>query len=117
MVWSALDIWPLLRRALADARSPLKPRGLECLGLAFQGMTARESGVVLKCGERTINFHLSNAMTKLKVDNKLAAVKRACWFGLIYGVTLPCYLATLLPRYRTPAQVLWPPSFIDTGFF
>ena len=83
LAWSAFNIWPLLRRALADARSPLTARELECLKLAFQGSTARESGTVLLCSERTVNFHLANAMAKLKVDNKLAAVQRACWFGLI----------------------------------
>src|SRR6187402_3347902 len=83
LAWSALNIWPLLKRALAEARSPLSPRELECLSLAFQGLTARESGERLACSERTVNFHLSNAMTKLRVDNKLAAIQRACWFGLI----------------------------------
>lgn len=83
LAWSALNIWPLLKRALAEARSPLSPRELECLALAFQGMTARETGVRLTCSERTINFHLANAMAKLKVDNKLAAIQRAGWFGLI----------------------------------
>ena len=83
LAWSALNIWPLLKRALAEARSPLSPRELECLSLAFQGMTARGSGEILLCSERTVNFHLANAMAKFKVDNKLAAVQRACWFGLI----------------------------------
>jgi DNA-binding CsgD family transcriptional regulator len=83
LAWSALNIWPLLRRTLAEARSPLSPRELECLHLAFKGMTARASSEVLSCSERTVNFHLANAMAKLKVDSKLAAVQRACWFGLI----------------------------------
>ena len=83
LAWSALNIWPLLKRAVAEARSPLSPRELECLQLAFKGLTARESGEYLLCSERTVNFHLANAMSRLKVDNKLAAVQRACWFGLI----------------------------------
>lgn len=83
LAWSAFNIWPLLKRALAEARNPLSRRELECLRLAFEGMTARESGEALLCSERTVNFHLANAMSKLKVDNKLAAVQRACWFGLI----------------------------------
>jgi DNA-binding CsgD family transcriptional regulator len=83
LAWSALNIWPLLKRALAEARNPLSPRELECLQLAFKGLTARESGEHLFCSERTVNFHLANAMSRLKVDNKLAAIQRACWFGLI----------------------------------
>jgi LuxR family quorum-sensing system transcriptional regulator SolR len=37
----------------------------------------------MACSERTVNYHLANAMAKLKVDNKLAAVQRACWIGAL----------------------------------
>jgi LuxR family transcriptional regulator, quorum-sensing system regulator SolR len=30
-----------------------------------------------------VNFHLANVMAKLGADNKLAAVQRACWIGLL----------------------------------
>jgi len=30
-----------------------------------------------------VNYHLANAMGKLRVDNKLAAIQRACWLGVI----------------------------------
>jgi LuxR family transcriptional regulator, quorum-sensing system regulator SolR len=83
MVWSAMNIWPLVKRSIANARSMLSPRERECLVLAFQGLTARESSVLLHCSERTVNYHLANAMTKLKVDNKMGAIQRACWLGAI----------------------------------
>lgn len=83
LVWSALNIWPLVRRAIAVARCTLSPRERECLVLAFQGMTARESAQQLHCSERTVNYHLANAMAKLRVDNKMAAIQRACWMGAI----------------------------------
>jgi len=83
LVWSALNIWPLVKRSIATARSTLSPRERECLVLAFQGMTAKESAHKLHCSERTINYHLANAMSKLKVDNKMAAIQRACWLGAI----------------------------------
>jgi LuxR family quorum-sensing system transcriptional regulator SolR len=83
VAWSAFNIWPVLKRSLAQSRNPLTERELECLGLAFEGLTARKTSDALKCSERTVNFHLANAMGKLHVDNKLAAVQRACWFGLI----------------------------------
>jgi LuxR family transcriptional regulator, quorum-sensing system regulator SolR len=83
MVWSAMNIWPLVKRSIAQARSMLSPRERECLVLAFQGLTARESAVLLQCTERTVNYHLANAMAKLKVDNKMAAIQRACWMGAI----------------------------------
>lgn len=83
IVWSLLSIWPLIRRCIATERSNLSPRERECLELAFRGLSARESAQVLKCAERTVNFHLANAMSKLKVDKKMAAIQRACWFGAI----------------------------------
>lgn len=83
LAWSALNIWPLMRRAIAHAHCPLSQREGECLRLAFAGLTARETGEQLACSERTVNYHLANAMSKLKVDNKLAAIQRACWYGVI----------------------------------
>jgi LuxR family transcriptional regulator, quorum-sensing system regulator SolR len=83
LVWSALNIWPLVKRSIGEARSTLSPRERECLVLAFQGLTARESSQRLHCSERTVNYHLANAMGKLKVDNKMAAIQRACWLGAI----------------------------------
>ena len=61
----------------------LSPRERECLMLAFNGLTARESSMQMTCTERTVNYHLANAMAKLRVENKLAAIQRACWIGAI----------------------------------
>ncbi|MES2972544.1 MAG: helix-turn-helix domain-containing protein [Pseudomonadota bacterium] len=83
LVWSALNIWPLIKRAIANARCPLSPRERECLMLAFEGKTARQSGKLLGCTDRTINFHIANATAKLRVENKMAAIQRAIWFGAI----------------------------------
>jgi len=83
LVWSAMNIWPLIKRGIAQARSTLSPREKECLTLAFQGLTARETSTRLRCSERTVNYHIANAMGKLKVDNKMAAIQRACWLGAI----------------------------------
>jgi len=67
----------------AGARSRLSPRERECLEHAFQDLTARQTAERLQCTERTVNYHLANAMNKLKVDNKMAAIQRACWLGAI----------------------------------
>ena len=83
LVWSAMNIWPLVKRSIGLARSTLSPRERECLMLAFNGRTAREISQQLHCTERTVNYHLANAMAKLKVDNKMAAIQRACWLGAI----------------------------------
>lgn len=83
LAWSAFNIWPMLRRAIAEQRLSLSPREQESLNLAFEGLTARETALRMECSERTVNYHLANAMAKLRTDNKLAAVQRACWIGLI----------------------------------
>lgn len=83
LAWSAMNYWPVLRRALAEQRLSLSAREHESLMLAFEGLTARETAARMDCSERTVNYHLANAMAKLQTDNKLAAVQRACWIGLI----------------------------------
>jgi LuxR family quorum-sensing system transcriptional regulator SolR len=83
LAWSTFNIWPMLKRAIAEQRMSLSPREQESLNLAFEGLTARETAQRMDCSERTVNYHLANAMTKLQTDNKLAAVQRACWIGLI----------------------------------
>lgn len=83
LVWSTMNIWPVVKRSIAQERSSLSPRERQCLMLAFNGLTARESAVQMSCTERTVNYHLANAMSKLKVENKLAAIQRACWIGAI----------------------------------
>ena len=83
LAWSALNIWPQVRRAIVAQRSILSPRECECIQLAFEGLTARQSAQRMECTERTVNYHLANAMGKLKVDSKMAAVQRACWMGVV----------------------------------
>lgn len=83
LAWSAFNVWPMLRRSIAEHRINLSPREHESLSFAFEGLTAKETALRMECSERTVNYHLSNAMSKLQTDNKLAAVQRACWLGLI----------------------------------
>jgi len=83
LVWSTLNIWPRFKRAMAAASSPLSPRESECLQLASEGLTAKQSADRLGCADRTVTYHLANAMAKLRVDNKMAAIQRACWLGVI----------------------------------
>jgi LuxR family transcriptional regulator, quorum-sensing system regulator SolR len=83
VAWSALNIWPELKQKLSAVISPLSPRELQCLRLAFAGLTARETAEKIECSERTVNFHITNAMTKLKVDSKVAAIQRAISLGCL----------------------------------
>lgn len=83
LAWSVLNFWPMIKKTLVEDRSILSPRERECLALALNGLTARETATQLACAERTVTFHLANAMVKLKVDSKLAAIQRACWLGVL----------------------------------
>jgi LuxR family transcriptional regulator, quorum-sensing system regulator SolR len=83
LVWVTLNIWPKIKRAIADINCPLSRREKECLALAFDGQTAASTAMTLSCSERTVTYHLANAMRKLQVDSKLAAIERACWYGVI----------------------------------
>ena len=77
------DALPQLKQKLVEIISPLSPRELQSLRLAFAGLTARESAETMACSERTVNFHLTNAMAKLQVDNKVAAVQSAILLGCL----------------------------------
>jgi DNA-binding CsgD family transcriptional regulator len=83
LVWSTLSIWPKVRYLACGVRSPLSVREAQCLRLAFEGLTAHETAEVLGCGDRTVNFHLSNAMAKLDAHNKIEAIQKACWLGVL----------------------------------
>lgn len=61
----------------------LTPRELECLKWVADGKTAWETSKILKCSERTINFHVANIVTKLGVSNRRHAVARAIQLRLI----------------------------------
>lgn len=76
------------RRFLMDKSAPadvpaLTHRERECLTWAAEGKTSWEIGLLLKISERTTIFHLQNAMHKLGVSGRQAAVARATALGLI----------------------------------
>ena len=57
----------------ADAPS-LTAREVECIRLAALGLTTGETAQRIQVAERTVEFHLGNAMRKLGAANKLRAV-------------------------------------------
>ncbi len=61
----------------------LTPRELETLRWTMEGKTAWEVGAVLGISERTVVFHVSNAMHKLGTVSKQQAVLKALRLGLI----------------------------------
>lgn len=62
----------------------LTKREQECLRWAADGKTSWEISQLLRMSERTVNFHLNNAMLKLDVCNRQHAVAKATLQGLIH---------------------------------
>lgn len=61
----------------------LTRRECECLAWVPKGKTAWETARILSLSERTVNFHLQNAMAKLNVPSKHQAYLEAMNLGLI----------------------------------
>ena len=67
----------------ARTRVRLTDRERECLLWAKEGKTNWEIGVILSLAERTVEFHVSNAMRKLNASNRVTAIVIALQEGLI----------------------------------
>jgi two-component system response regulator DesR len=65
------------------SRTPLSSQELRVLRLAAQGCTNREIGSRLFLSRHTVKEYLSNAMRKLGVDGRVAAVVEANRRGLL----------------------------------
>lgn len=61
----------------------LTDREKECLKWSMAGKTAWEISQILSISERTVNFHMSNAVRKMKVSNKQQAISRASLLGIL----------------------------------
>jgi DNA-binding CsgD family transcriptional regulator len=74
----------LLSPKLSPSDLPkLTKRELDVLSWTAQGKTAWEVSVILGMSEKTVNFHLGNAMRKLGVSSKHQAVLKCVAAGLI----------------------------------
>jgi DNA-binding CsgD family transcriptional regulator len=72
--------------ALADLYTEppaLTPRELEVLKWAMAGKTSAEMGQVMRISRDTVNFHLKNAMAKLRCNSRSQAVLKAMQLRLI----------------------------------
>ncbi len=69
---------------IEDPKPPqLTVREQECLRWAADGKTSWEIAKLLGVSERTINFHMNNAMLKLNVTNRQHAVAKVTLQGLV----------------------------------
>lgn len=74
-------------RGLTSSEPPLRAfltdRERECLAWACRGKTSGDTADILGIGERTVEFHIQNAMKKLGVHNKMHAAAVVIRRGLI----------------------------------
>lgn len=79
------EIWRLADRRPTGRTAPpaLKPSETACLSWAARGKSSREIGQLIGVSERTVYFHIGNAMQKLGVQSRSQAVAAALCNGLI----------------------------------
>ena len=88
MSWLAHAAHEALSGILSDKLMPeasieLSPREAEVLRWTAEGKTSSEVSRILNISERTVNFHVNNALAKLGAANKTAAVIKASVLGLL----------------------------------
>ena len=72
--------------AISPKRQPvieLSPRELEVLNWCKDGKSYSEIGTIMTISSKTVEFHMSNIMRKLGVNQKIAAIIAAAKQGLI----------------------------------
>lgn len=74
----------LANKMLPETRVQLSSREVEVLQWTGDGKTSAEISEILNISERTVNFHIGNAMSKLNAANKTAAVVRAAMLGMLH---------------------------------
>lgn len=73
----------LMQQARAHEEPHLTRQEAEVLKWTADGKTSGDIGVILGISENTVNFHIKNAISKLRAANKTAAVVKAALLGLL----------------------------------
>jgi len=74
----------LMDKVLPEAEVKLSNREIAVLRWTADGKTSGEISEILGIAERTVNFHINNAVEKLGTTNKLAAAVKATVLGMLY---------------------------------
>jgi LuxR family transcriptional regulator, quorum-sensing system regulator SolR len=88
MAWLAQFSHAIMSRLLVPKYAPetlivMTLREKEVLRWTAEGKTAYEIGQILEVSERTVNFHISNVVTKLGASNKTQAAVKAATLGML----------------------------------
>ncbi|MDP2180264.1 LuxR family transcriptional regulator [Methylicorpusculum sp.] len=73
----------LLPKLMPEVTLKLSAREIEVLRWTAEGKTSGEVSMIMCIAERTVNFHINNAMAKLGTYNKTATVVKAAILGLL----------------------------------
>lgn len=73
----------LVSKLMPEAAVDLSTREIEVLRWTAEGKTSRDVGEIMHIAERTVNFHVNNALIKLGTANKTAAAIKAAMLGLL----------------------------------
>lgn len=88
MFWLAqtahLAISKIVRdKYIPESHAQLTNREVEVLRWTAEGKTSFEISCILNASERTINFHVANAIQKLNATNKISATVKAALLGFL----------------------------------
>ena len=64
----------------------LTDREIDCLSLTAIGKTLEEAAIILTLSSSTVRFHLRNACRKLGAANRMQAVSKAAYLGLLGSI-------------------------------
>ncbi len=73
----------LLTKLAPETNAQLSNREIAVLRWTADGKTSGEISSILKIAERTVNFHINNAITKLNATNKTSAAIKAAMLGFL----------------------------------
>ncbi|MEN3290880.1 MAG: LuxR family transcriptional regulator, quorum-sensing system regulator SolR [Burkholderiales bacterium] len=74
----------LLPKLVPEALVTMTAREREVLRWTAEGKTAYEISQILTVSERTVNFHINNAVSKLGASNKTQAAVKASVLGMLF---------------------------------
>lgn len=74
---------PLVGRDVDSGEFRLTDREKQALTWAARGKSSADIAVILDISERTVNFHMDNAMRKLDVATRIQAAVKCAMLGLI----------------------------------
>jgi LuxR family transcriptional regulator len=73
----------LIPKYLPEVSTQLTSREVEVLRWSADGKTSGEIGNIMSISERTVNFHVNNALVKLGASNKTSGVIKAAILGFL----------------------------------